>query len=256
MVDDNVGGVVKVGDEIIVDRERSHFFIGYGRYFTPGMRDFLRRPDYFLDRSPGPFFKCDAADTTTIGVVEIDSKKFVVKRYNIKGAWHFLKKFWRPSNAMRTWENSHHLQQLDINTLVPVAVIEKRFLGLLRSKAYFISEYTVGVRGCDYFGKDAQPNPHWVAVVANVCSMIETMRSARVVHRDFQYGNLLIVGEQPLLLDLDHMKLHRCSSSHSKRAFERAHCKDLEHFLEFLKPNPIAYKMFVDAFYKLNTLLK
>lgn len=238
--------------DLIFSKENGSFICCYRQYLTDEMQDFLRHPDIWLDSSKERFFKSASGnDTTTVGVVVVDKKKFVVKRYNIKSWRHFLKKCWRQSNAMKTWNNVHYLRTKDIDTLIPVAVIEKRYgrYGLLRGKAYFISEYEDGVRGCDYFGAGVQPTAEWRKVIENIAIMISRMRASCIEHQDFQYGNLLIIGKKPLLLDLDHMKVY---ARNNDRNLQCAWKCDIDHFLKFLQPNPLALQMFRTAFEKFN----
>lgn len=220
------------------------YFICYEKYFTASMQEFLCAPDRYLDSSPHFFFKSTASDTTTVGMVVLDGKEFVVKRYNIKSFSHFLRKFWRQSNATRTWKNTHYLQQVGISTLTPVAVVEQRIAGLLRGKAYFISEYVNGVCGVDYFAAKNKPTLQWQKVMQNIVAMMQQMYQAKIEHHDLQWCNILIVDDQPLLLDLDHMKVHKRNNGLYRRVWRR----DVEHFKELLAASPIAYKMFCDLY--------
>jgi hypothetical protein len=135
------------------------------------------------------------------------------------------------------------LRQKNIPTLVPVAIVERRF-GFFRGTAYFISEYVTGIRGCDYFNMPIADAGHWGKVIENILSMIRLMRAALVEHNDFQYGNLLIVDDQPLLLDLEHMKIYKRDTRYFQRVFQR----DLKYFLHFLQPNKPVYQVFSQVF--------
>jgi len=128
---------------------------------------------------------------------------------------------------------------MDILTVTPVAMIEQRF-AFLRSTAYFISEYVNSSRCCDYFGVESTPVSQWETVMQNIVVMMRKMYQAKIEHDDLQWGNLLIVDEQPLLLDLDHMTVH----THHGLVYQRAWQRDIEHFKQFLARNPVAYNMF------------
>lgn len=210
--------------------------------FTKAFKELLSNPDDFLANSQGPVFKCLNNDTTTVAVVEIDRRKFVVKRYNIKGLGHWLKKFWRKSRAMHAWQHAHYLQALQIPTLTPLAVIEKRF-GILRGRSYFIYEYVEGIKGSDYFSAEAKIIPAWGQVIKNFVDMLRLMHKGGIIHNDLQCGNLLIVGTNPLLLDLDHVRIYR----HHGKKFIREARRDLQHFLDFLASNKTAQKLFQEA---------
>ena len=220
------------------------------KYDSASLQSLIANPDYYLEHSEGPFFKSEAGDTTTIGVVKLKDQKIVIKRYNIKSFWHSLKKCCFKSRAWHSWQNIYKLQQIGVETVAPVALIENRW-GLLCNKAYLLTEYADNsIRGCDYFGKDASPKDQWQVVVRNISIMAAKLKKALLHHRDFQYGNIIIRGEQPLLLDLDHMREYRRNTIFFRRSFK----KDIQHFLDFVKPNHVAYSMFQNEF-KRNQLL-
>ena len=233
-------------ENMIVGRVKDNYFVCYAKYFNWKMRDFLHMPDKYLASSSGPFFKSAIGDTTTIGVAVISDQEFVIKRYNIKSVGHFLRKCWRRSKAKVSWENIHCLCQNGIATVTPVAMIELRTIFRLRSKAYFVTEYVHGTRGCDYFSMDATPTAQWQTVMHNIIVMMHKLYQAKIAHNDLQWGNILIVGEHPLLLDLDHMKVYK---EHSKR-YKRAWQRDVEHFKKFLAVNPSAYQLFCNEYAK------
>jgi hypothetical protein len=58
----------------------------------------------------------------------VAGRTLVIKRYNIKGFAHWLKRFWRPSRAWHSWREGNRLAFLGIATPKPLAVLEKRFV--------------------------------------------------------------------------------------------------------------------------------
>lgn len=90
---------------------------------------------------PGHLYKTGGA--ASVGRVEVAGRTLVVKRYNIKGFAHWLKRFWRPSRAWHSWQEGNRLAFLGIATPKPLALLEKRFLWL-RSRAYLVTEYLAG----------------------------------------------------------------------------------------------------------------
>src|SRR5690606_11131714 len=81
-----------------------------------------------------------SGNTCTVALAEINGRKMVVKRYNIKSFCHRLGRLWRSSRAADSWVNAHRLLMYGISTPTPVALLEQRF-GPLRGRAYFIAEY-------------------------------------------------------------------------------------------------------------------
>jgi tRNA A-37 threonylcarbamoyl transferase component Bud32 len=222
------------------DRTFFSYWVCRQRYYTSAMQNFLRAPDEALARSH-QFFKNIPGDTSTVAVVVIDEIPLVVKRYNVKGFWHGLKLLFRPSRALVSWRNAHRLRALNIPTIEPVAVLEKRF-GLFRRQAYFISRYVAGISGSDYFAQaDQSPEACAVAIKA-IVTILQQLAAAKIYHNDFHHSNFIMMGNQPLLIDLDHMQHYRCT-----RNFARAHQKDIAQFRHYLAGNPLACELFDKA---------
>src|SRR5690606_5518207 len=60
--------------------------------------------------------------SSTVALVEVAGRPLVIKRYNIKGVGHWLKRFWRPSRAWHSWVEGHRLSFLGIATPKPLAM--------------------------------------------------------------------------------------------------------------------------------------
>lgn len=214
-----------------------HFLICDKEFYNEKTVDFFNNLDFYIQNYAKLFFKKAHRDTTTVAVVPISSQQFVVKRYNVKGFWHALKNCLRKSQALKSWENCHYLIKLGIPTVKPIAIMEKRF-GPFRRTTYFISEYIEGIRGCDYFGRNAKPLAEWGQVIENIKTILKKMFAAHIVHSDFQYGNILIADNIPLLLDLEHIRIY-----HNNRLFRKAFQKDIKHFISFMESNSAARQL-------------
>jgi tRNA A-37 threonylcarbamoyl transferase component Bud32 len=223
----------------IIKKNSRLFLMCRREYFTSTMQKFLNDPEEYLDNTPGPFFKNISGDTTTVGVVTVDDKKFVVKRYNVKGFWNCVRKIFRPKRAWRSWDNSHYLDQHNIPTPKPVAVLVPRW-GPIRGKTYFITEYVEGVQGRNLFAEDSKPDAACRKTLENVAELLKKLHAARITHDDFQLRNMIFVDDIPVLLDLDYMRIHKYNSFWFRRNFR----KDVENFLRHLeKINPEVYRL-------------
>jgi tRNA A-37 threonylcarbamoyl transferase component Bud32 len=184
------------------------------------MAVFLNDPDETLDRLEGGLLKNGRG--STVGRVMVDGLGLVVKRYNIKGFWHGIRRCLRASRAARSWRNAHRLLLADIKTPVPVALVEKRF-GPLRSTAYFINEFIDGPRAVDYF-----PNPNVVEkreVALRIADLLVKLKQAGISHGDMKATNIIISDQHPALVDLDAMRAHG-----NRWRFGWAHQKDVKRF--------------------------
>ncbi|WPC05624.1 lipopolysaccharide kinase InaA family protein [Pseudomonas benzenivorans] len=183
-----------------------------------------------LDRRTelGHVYKTGGA--ATVARVELAGRPLVVKRYNVKGALHWLKRFWRPSRAWHSWVEGHRLELLGIATPRPLAVLERRWCWL-RGRAYLITEYCGGqdiiARFQPYSAKDGQSLPPESELLA-LDRLFAALLRERISHGDFKGHNLFWDERRGAwsLIDLDAMRQHR-----GMRSFARAYARDRARFL-------------------------
>ena len=152
-------------------------------------------------------------------------RPLVIKRYNIKGFAHWLKRFWRPSRAWHSWREGNRLAFLGIATPKPLAVLEKRFFWL-RSRAYLVTEYLPGPdiieRFAPYVEQGDAPENELLALDHLFAELIRE----RISHGDFKGHNLFWHEGRWALIDLDAMRQHRSDAS-----FATAFAKDRARFM-------------------------
>jgi tRNA A-37 threonylcarbamoyl transferase component Bud32 len=200
------------------------------------MAAFLANPDKVLDDLKRGVLKNGRG--STVGRIRIDDHDLVVKRYNIKGLWHALKRCARATRAARSWSNAHRLLALNISTPRPVSLLERRF-GPLRGTAYFINEYVEGPRATDFFKAGDLNLQRTVAL--RMMEVLEKLKTAMISHGDMKATNIIIHREEPLLVDLDAMRAHSRG-----RSFESAHRKDVRRFQKNWADMPEAGELFKD----------
>ncbi|AZC48140.1 MULTISPECIES: lipopolysaccharide kinase InaA family protein [Pseudomonas] len=181
----------------------------------------LEQADALLDQ--GHLYKTGGA--ASVGRVEVAGRTLVVKRYNIKGFAHWLKRFWRPSRAWHSWQEGNRLAFLGIATPKPLALLEKRFLWL-RSRAYLVTEYLAGPdiieRFAPYIDSGAAPEAELQALDRLFAELIRE----RISHGDFKGHNLFWQEDRWALIDLDSMCQH-----HSLGSFAPAYARDRARFM-------------------------
>ncbi len=162
--------------------------------------------------------------TATVAGVEVNGALKVLKRYNIKGIGHWLKRFWRPSRAWHSWVAGNRLQVLGIATPQPLAVIEQRWCWL-RGRAYLLTDYCGNedliTRFSPYLNS-APPESDLLALDQLFAALIRE----RISHGDFKGSNLFWYQEQWTLIDLDAMQQHSNQAS-----FAKAYGRDRARFL-------------------------
>ena len=191
--------------------------------FTEEMQALLEEPDAFIDN--GSIIK--RGNSSTVSLVHLSDRSLVVKRYNIKGPFHGLRRAFRKSRAWISWTNAFLMEFLDIPALKPVALIENR-LGPFRSSAYLITEYVEGPDALECLRKIKTSNGELEALV----NILHKLSESQISHGDLKATNFLMSKSGPVMIDLDAMREHKNSQQ-----FARAFKKDLERFMENWRDN-------------------
>ncbi|MCK0541927.1 serine/threonine protein kinase [Pseudomonas syringae pv. aptata] len=209
----------------------------------PAMLPVLSQADALLDK--GHLYKTGGA--ASVGRVEVDGRQLVIKRYNIKNFSHWLKRFWRPSRAWHSWREGNRLMFLGIATPKPLAVQEKRFLGL-RSKAWLVTEFIDGPdiieRFASYVENGDAPEVELLALDRLFAQLIQ----ARISHGDFKGHNLFWHVDRWAMIDLDAMQQHSSQSS-----FAAAYARDRARFMRNWPTQSALYQLLEQRLPKLVT---
>ncbi len=162
--------------------------------------------------------------SSTVALIEQGGRRLVIKRYNIKGVGHWLRRCWRPSRAWHSWVEGNRLMFLDIATPRPLAVLELRWLGL-RRRSYLVTEYGSGEDIATRFQPYLSSPPPEAELLALDLLFAALLRE-RISHGDMKGTNLLWEQGCWALIDLDAVQQHGSDAS-----FARAYAKDRARFL-------------------------
>ncbi|MDR3492330.1 MAG: lipopolysaccharide kinase InaA family protein [Gammaproteobacteria bacterium] len=176
--------------------------------------------------------------SATVAKIKIDQHEMVLKRYNIKGIFHWLRRCLRPTRAACGWKLGQLLRISDIPTAKPIAYIEKTFLGL-RNKSYFLMEYVEGVTAGEFFETISVSDPVAIDVAQQIVEIFFDLALLKITHGDLKKTNILIRDNNPVLIDLDGMTLHK-----SNYAFKLAFKAEIKRFMENWHSFPSVYKLF------------
>jgi len=188
------------------------------------LRTLLENPDQFIEE--GILLK--NGNSATVAKVRLGDRALVLKRYNIKGAFHGLQRAFQKSRAWRSWENSYHMEFLGIPSLRPLAMLETR-LGPLRGKAYFVTEYIEGPDALDFLRSNRHSNGEPEALA----NLLQYLSSSQISHGDLKATNFLMASEGPVIIDLDAMRQLK-----DPQQFEKAFNKDLDRFMKNWEDQP------------------
>ena len=220
--------------DLVCSKSFHHFMLCKRDCYTAAMVAFLDDLEQVLDGIEDPLLKL--CNSSMVGRVRIGEQELVVKRYNIKGFFHGLRRAFMVTRAMHSWRNAHQLLKMGISTSRPVALFEKRF-GPFRSESYFISEYLEGpdvlvfFKTADHYQK--------IAIARRVAEIFRKLKSAKISHGDMKGTNIVIHRQEPALIDLDAMRVHI-----SAGRFDAAHRKDIKRFFKNWVDIPDIYGLF------------
>lgn len=229
--------------DVALSRSWRHFLaMTRDKLNTPLQSQLLDSPDTLLD---GPHQqRLKSGNTCTVSVVEINDRKFVIKRYNIKSIWHLIGRFWRPSRAARSWSNAHRLLMHGIATARPVALLEQRF-GPLRGKAYFLTDYTQSPNLADYMQDALHSDAQKQTVLHALAELMHKMLLLQIEHGDLKASNIHIEDSRPILIDLDSLQAYQCQAR-----FAGGHVRDLKRLLKNWEHQPELKQWLINALQK------
>ncbi|MBB2493756.1 lipopolysaccharide kinase InaA family protein [Aquipseudomonas ullengensis] len=198
----------------------------------PALAPLLADPDAAL--AQGRSLK--QGGTATVAAVRIGDRQVLLKRYNIKGWAHWLKRFWRPSRAWHSWCEGNRLAFLGIATPQPLAVLERRWCWL-RGRAYLVTAYCEGEDLIARFQPYLNSAPPEAELLA-LDQLFAALLRERISHGDFKGHNLFWSEGRWTLIDLDAMQQHR-----SARSFARAYARDRARFLRNWSQESALYRL-------------
>jgi tRNA A-37 threonylcarbamoyl transferase component Bud32 len=215
--------LIKVGRECtLFSVQRGAFGLrAIRREEEPAMLPVLAQADALLDQ--GHLYKTGGA--ASVGKVQAGARTLVIKRYNIKGFAHWLKRFWRPSRAWHSWREGNRLAFLGIATPKPLAVLEKRFFWL-RSRAYLVTEYLPGPDIIERFAPYVENGDAPEMELQALDRLFARLIDERISHGDFKGHNLFWQQDRWALIDLDSMCQHG-----SVGGFAPAYARDRARFM-------------------------
>lgn len=209
----------------------------FDRNFLHGeMMNRLSDPEHIFDHDDVTLLK--DGNSSTVGLVPIDGRQYVVKRYNVKNMRHRMKMIWRESRASRSWRNAHCLILRGIRTARPVAIVEC-LKGRLKGVSLFVTEYVPGTNSAEFFLQKHVIGKIKNQVAVKMLDMICELERESLVHGDLKSTNFIISEGEPVLVDLDAMRVEK-----SRRKLEKGIAKDRSRFKANWLENPEAKVIF------------
>ncbi|MEQ8858386.1 MAG: lipopolysaccharide kinase InaA family protein [Pseudomonadales bacterium] len=188
--------------EFVCERGWRRYRVAVRAAWEEGLADLVET----LWRAPESVFDgaeiLKAGNSATVIRVPLGAGSCVVKRYNLKGPWHALRRNLRGMTRFRrSWVYGQALNLLEIPGARPLALMERRF-GPLRGVAYLILS--------DLGSTDLAGEVDRVGLaderLEQVVQLFRSLQAAGLSHGDTKATNFLVSGGKLHLVDLDAMR--------------------------------------------------
>jgi tRNA A-37 threonylcarbamoyl transferase component Bud32 len=183
--------------EYVHERSWRRYLVAVRDAWDDGLAAFAADPERLFVE--GQVLK--AGNSATVARLRFDGRCYIVKRYNLKGPWHALRRAARPvARFRRAWLNGQRLHMLEIPTARPLLLLERRF-GPLRGVAYLVMEDLGDLDLTAEIDADGLSDERLTQVV----DLFRALRAAELTHGDTKSSNLLVNAQGVSIIDLDAM---------------------------------------------------
>jgi len=110
-------------------------------FFKEGLSEVIANPDEFMLKGEEVKFE---AGNHVVGL-DLPKHSIFIKKFQIKGLFHYLRKFFSPTRAITAWKAIHWLNAAGIKTINPIGVIET-YDSFTTTKSYLITLKQSGER--------------------------------------------------------------------------------------------------------------
>ena len=199
----------------------SNFFYIYDRSIhSPELDRFIADPDSFITEEQ----LLKDGNSSTVAMVKINERNYVLKRYNIKSFWHGISRAFRPSRAHHSWRNASVLEMLGVATAHPFLYLEERVFWFFRKRAYFLCAYIEELDlGTAWEKQQLEVSEN--EIVGLFRDLFKIMADYRISHGDMKATNFMLQDKELYVLDLDSMIRNK-----SRESFTEKFSKDLKRF--------------------------
>lgn len=211
--------------------KKPHTEIMYDRqYESPELIELLKNPDAIFKHPDTKILK--AGGSTTVAKFSLNNQQIVVKRYNIKSIFQFLRRSLLSTRAKKSWRFANYLRFFAIPTAQPIAFIENRVFGL-SGRSYFFMEFQNGIDALTFFNTHEPNEDNFILVAKRLLILYEKLSSLFITHGDLKMTNMIIHELEPLLIDLDSMRQHYFNFD-----YLRSFTKDVRRLMKNLDDKP------------------
>ena len=139
-----------------------------------------------------------AGNSATVVRVNIEGQYYIIKRYNIKGFAHRVRR-WFKKRGRNAWCNGHLLNFLGIPTARPIALLEQKW-GWFVGVTYLLMPDC----GADNLADAVRDDPtKFDNLAPQVAAIMQQLQAAELCHGDLKATNFVIREQQLALIDYD-----------------------------------------------------
>lgn len=169
-------------------------WIAKKKYLSKNLRKIISQVDTYMEK--GKRIKDERGHK--IVRLNLNEEIFIIKKYQIKGLLHYLRKFFSQTRAFTAWKASHWFNAAGIKTFNIVAVIE-RYNSLTTTESYLISLNQPGERL-----DEVDLNKQKEHLIENrLSSFFKRLRWIGFNHGDAKSSNFFLFQKELFVFDLD-----------------------------------------------------
>jgi len=130
-----------LSSDYIRGNQKGKRWIAKKSFFNEGLSEVIHQPDDFM--SKGKEIKFEKGNHVV--AIDVANHSIFIKKFQLKGPLHYLRKFFSPTRAITAWNAAHWLNAAGIKTVTPLAVIET-YDSLTTRESYLITLRQSGER--------------------------------------------------------------------------------------------------------------
>ena len=169
-------------------------WIAKKKYLSKGLQEIILGINAYMEK--GEIIKDE--DKHKIIRLTLNEEIFVIKKYKIKGSWHYLRKLFNQTRALTAWKASHWFNAAGIKTFNIVAVLE-RYDFLTTKESYLISLNLPGKR----LDEVDLNNQNEYLIENRLSSFFKRLEWIGFNHGDVKSSNFFLFNKELFVFDLD-----------------------------------------------------
>ena len=169
-------------------------WIAKKKYLSKGLQEIILGINAYMEK--GEIIKDE--DKHKIIRLTLNEEIFVIKKYKIKGSWHYLRKLFNQTRALTAWKASHWFNAAGIKTFNIVAVLE-RYDFLTTKESYLISLNLPGER----LDEVDLNNQNEYLIENRLSSFFKRLEWIGFNHGDVKSSNFFLFNKELFVFDLD-----------------------------------------------------